>query len=99
LLAEINCNVDTATLVFCDNVSTVYMTRNPVHHKRTKHIELDIHFVREKVALGEVRVAHIPSTQQLADVFTKGLPTALYLDFRRSLCNQIDDDAASAGGC
>jgi hypothetical protein len=42
-------------MVFCDNVTTVYMSRNPVHHKRTKHIELDIHFLREKVAIGEVR--------------------------------------------
>jgi hypothetical protein len=42
-------------MVFCDNVTTVYMFRNPVHHKRTKHIELDIHFLREKVAIGEVR--------------------------------------------
>jgi hypothetical protein len=60
LLGELHCSVDKATMVFCDNVSTVYMTRNPVHHKRTKHIELDIHFVREKVAIGEVCVAHIP---------------------------------------
>jgi hypothetical protein len=53
LLDELNCKIDKATMVFCDNVSTVYMSRNPVHHKRTKHIELDIHFVREKVALGK----------------------------------------------
>lgn len=76
----------------------MYMTRNPVHHKRTKHIELDIHFVREKVAIGEVRVTHVPSTQQLADIFTKGLPTALYTDFRRSLCIDMND-ATSTGGC
>lgn len=98
LLGELHCSVDKATMVFYDNVSTVYMTRNPVHHKRTKHIELDIHFVREKVAIGEVCVAHIPTSQQLTDIFTKGLPTALYTDFRRSLC--IDaTDAASEGGC
>jgi hypothetical protein len=98
LLDELNCKIDKATMVFCDNVSTVYMSLNPVHHKRTKHIELDIHFVREKVALGEIRVAHIPTTQQLADIFTKGLPTAVYNDFRRSLCIDIGD-VASAGGC
>jgi hypothetical protein len=97
LLGELCCKIVKATLVFCDNVSTVYMAKNPVHHKRTKHIELDIHFVREKVAIGEVRVAHIPTTQQLADIFTKGLPTSLFKDFRRSLCIG-NDDAASAGG-
>jgi hypothetical protein len=56
-----------------------------VHHKRTKHIELDIHFVREKVALGAVRVLHVPSSSQYADIFTKGPPTALFQEFRSNL--------------
>jgi hypothetical protein len=81
-----------------DNVSTVYMSRNPVYHRRTKHIELDRHFVREKVAIGEVRVAHIPTTQQLADIFTKGLSTALYEEFRRSLCINYNTAATAGGG-
>jgi hypothetical protein len=74
------------------------MSRNPVHHRRTKHIELDIHFVREKVALGELRVTHIPSARQLADIFTKGLPSAFFLDFRDSLYI-TDGDVEAAGGC
>jgi len=49
LLGELRCNINKATVVFCDNVSVVYMSSNPVHHKHTKHIELDIHFVRERV--------------------------------------------------
>jgi hypothetical protein len=56
-----------------------------VQHRRTKHIELDIHFVREKVAIGAVRVLHVPSNSQYADIFTKGLPTALFQEFRSSL--------------
>ncbi|KAK1653678.1 hypothetical protein QYE76_071483 [Lolium multiflorum] len=55
--SELSCPVDKATVVFCDNVSAVYLSANPVHHRRTKHIELDIHFVREQVALGRVRPA------------------------------------------
>jgi hypothetical protein len=54
------------------------MSKNPVHHGRKKRIELDVHFVREKVALGELRVLHVPSSRQLADVFTKGLPRLLF---------------------
>jgi hypothetical protein len=52
LLEELHISIPSATIVYCDNVSAVYMTANPVHHCRTKHIEIGIHFVREKVALG-----------------------------------------------
>jgi hypothetical protein len=70
-LGELHCFVQGATITYCDNVSSVYMARNPVHHRRTKHIELDVHFDREKAALGEVRDLWIPSTRQFADIFTK----------------------------
>jgi hypothetical protein len=97
LLGELLCKVPTATVAFCDNISSVYMSRNPVHHRRTKHIELDIHFVREKVAVGELRVTHVPSARQLADVFTKGLPSALFFDFRDSL-SVTNGDVKTEGG-
>ncbi|GJR75218.1 ribonuclease H-like domain-containing protein [Tanacetum coccineum] len=85
LLLELHTPLSTATLVYCDNVSAVYLSTNPVQHQRTKHIEIDIHFVREYVASGQVRVLHVPSRFQYADIFTKGLPTALFLEFRSSL--------------
>jgi hypothetical protein len=85
LLQELHVPLSKATLVFCDNVSAVYMTANPVHHRQTKHIEIDTHFVREKVALGQVRVLHVPSSHQFADIMTKGLPVQLFTDFRSSL--------------
>ncbi|XP_071732211.1 uncharacterized mitochondrial protein AtMg00810-like [Rutidosis leptorrhynchoides] len=53
LLLELHCPIPKATLVFCDNMSAIYLSGNPVHHQRTKHIEMDIHFVREKVATGQ----------------------------------------------
>ncbi|GJU34195.1 ribonuclease H-like domain-containing protein [Tanacetum coccineum] len=55
------------------------------YHQRTKHIEIDIHFVRDLVSTGHVRVLHVPSRYQMADIFTKGLPTVLFDDFRSSL--------------
>ncbi|GJR69197.1 ribonuclease H-like domain-containing protein [Tanacetum coccineum] len=58
---------------------------NVVFANRTKHIEIDIHFVRDLVAAGQVRVLHVPSRYQFADIFTKGLPTALFEEFRFSL--------------
>ena len=75
LLRELHFSPSKATIVYCDNVSAVYMSTNHVQHQRTKHIEIDIHFVRDKVAIGDIRVLHIPTTFQYADIFTKGLPT------------------------
>jgi len=72
-------------LVYCDNVSAIYLAGNPVQHQRTKHIEMDIHFVREKVAHGQVRVLHVSSRYQIADIFIKGLPLVLFEDFRDNL--------------
>ncbi|GJU00864.1 ribonuclease H-like domain-containing protein [Tanacetum coccineum] len=85
LLRELHTPLFTATLVYCDNVIVVYMFANPVQHQRTKHIKIDIHFVRDKVAAGHVRVLHVPSRFQYADIFTKGLPYPLFADFRSSL--------------
>ncbi|XP_021757225.1 uncharacterized protein LOC110722257 [Chenopodium quinoa] len=48
LLLELQCPIKKATVVYCDNVSALYLSGNPVQHQRTKHIEMDIHFVREK---------------------------------------------------
>jgi hypothetical protein len=98
LLVELSCPVAKATVVYYDNVSAVYLSANPVHHRRTKHIELDIHFVREHVALGHIRVLHVPTSQQFADIMTKGLPTASFEEFRSSLCVR-PGDASTAGGC
>ncbi|GJX99036.1 ribonuclease H-like domain-containing protein [Tanacetum coccineum] len=85
LLRELHSPLLTATLVYYDNVSAVYMSANPVQHQRTKHIEIDIHFVRDMVKAGHVRILHVPSHFQYADIFTKGLPSALFEDFRSSL--------------
>ncbi|GKA02395.1 ribonuclease H-like domain-containing protein [Tanacetum coccineum] len=85
LLRELHTPLATATLVYCDNVSAVYLSSNPVQHQRTKHIEIDIHFVRDLVATGAIRVLHVPSRYQYADIFTKGLPTSLFDKFRTSL--------------
>jgi hypothetical protein len=63
LLHELHRPSPPATIVFCDNVCVVYMSTNPVQHQRTKHIEIDLHFVHDHVAMGQVRVFHVPSSR------------------------------------
>ncbi|GJU23832.1 ribonuclease H-like domain-containing protein [Tanacetum coccineum] len=78
LLCELHTPLFTATLVYYDNVSAVYMSANPIQHQCTKHIEIDIHFVRDFVASGKVRVSFsaikIPS---LLAMMTYGIPTSV----------------------
>ncbi|GAA0160271.1 transmembrane signal receptor [Lithospermum erythrorhizon] len=85
LLLELRFPISTSTMVYCDNVSAVYLSGNPIRYQRTKYIEMDIHFVSEKVSRGQVRVTHVPSRYQIAVIFTKGLPLQLFDDFRSSL--------------
>nr|GFA09954.1 NBS-containing resistance-like protein [Tanacetum cinerariifolium] len=97
LLLELHAPLSTATLIYCDNVSAVYLSTNPVQHQRTKHIEIDIYFVREYVASGQVGILHVPSRFQYAYIFTKGLPTILFLEFRSGL-NVRRPPTQTAGG-
>jgi hypothetical protein len=50
LLQELHSPLQRVTLVYCDNVNAVYLSTNPVQHQRTKHVEIDMHFVREGIA-------------------------------------------------
>ncbi|GKE17120.1 ribonuclease H-like domain-containing protein, partial [Tanacetum coccineum] len=81
LLRDLLVPLRSAILVYCDNVSVVYLSSNLVQHQRTKHIEIDIHFIRDFVATGHVRVLHVPSRYQYADIFTKGLLSSLFEEF------------------
>jgi hypothetical protein len=85
LLHELQTPPSRCTLVYCDNISIVYLSTNPVQHQRTKHVEIDLHFVREKVAIGQVRVLYVPTTSQFADIFMKGLPSSVFNEFQSSL--------------
>ena len=62
LLLELHSPLSRATLVYCDNVSAVYLSTKPIKHQRTKHVEIDLHFVHECVAIGDVHVLHVPMT-------------------------------------
>lgn len=57
-------------ILHCDNTSTVNIAKNLVFHHRTKHIEIDVHFVREQVARGVIKLAPISGDDQIANIFT-----------------------------
>jgi hypothetical protein len=81
LLQHLHAPLSKSTLIYCDNVSAVYLTTNPIQHQHTKHVEIDLHFIRELVVIGDVRVQHVSTTFQFVDIFTNGLPTSLFLEF------------------
>src|ERR1044072_6409923 len=84
LLTELHISFQSPKIL-CDNISTVTFTHNPVLHTRTKHMALDIFFVREKVLNKSLVVQHIPSQIQRADIFTKALSTERFLELKDKL--------------
>jgi len=70
-----------APTIWCDNLGATYLSANPIFHACTKHVEVDYHFVRDRVAKKEIQIRFVPSRDQLADVFTKPFPVASFTAF------------------
>ncbi|RVW37810.1 Retrovirus-related Pol polyprotein from transposon TNT 1-94 [Vitis vinifera] len=85
LLRELRFGKDEQMKLICDNQAALHIASNPVFHERTKHIEVDCHFIREKIASGCVATSFVNSNDQLADIFTKSLrgPRIKYI------CNKL----------
>ncbi|CAH9057687.1 unnamed protein product [Cuscuta epithymum] len=83
LLADMGIYISAPVHLYCDNVSASYLAVNPIQHDRSKHIKIDYHFVRERVAHGDLVVKYIPTQLQLADIFTKNLSSQRF-EFLRS---------------
>ena len=61
------------TPIYCDNTSAINLSKNPVHHSRTKHIEVRHQFLRDHVAKNNIKLEFIPTTDQLADILQNHL--------------------------
>ena len=85
LLSELKVSHQPVARLWCDNIGARYLSANPVFHARTKHIEIDFHFVRERVAQKLLDIRYIHTNDQLADGFTKPLLVSKMERFRNNL--------------
>ncbi|PON86228.1 hypothetical protein TorRG33x02_179470 [Trema orientale] len=80
LLEELKMTSDCPMKLYCDNQAAISIAHNPVHHDRTKHVEVDKHFIKEKIESGIICMSYVPTKQHVADVLTKGLPRQNFED-------------------
>ena len=78
LLDDLKVSIPQWPFLLCDNKSAIFLSSNPVSHKRAKHVELDYHFLRELVLAGKLRTQYVPSHLQVADIFTKSVSKPLF---------------------
>ena len=84
MLADYDVGQDVMTL-FCDNISAINISKNPVQHSKTKHIEIRHHFIRDLVEEKKIKLEYIHTEKQLADIFTKALDANRFENLRSSL--------------
>src|SRR5271170_6150601 len=85
LLSELSFMQRSATIIHEDNQSSIALARNPVHHTCTKHIDIQYHFIREKVDSKEIELIYLPIDDMHADTLTKPLPFPKFAKFRYAM--------------
>ena len=98
LLAELGVPHTCPVTLHCDSQSALQLARNPVFHERTKHIEVDCHFTRDKVLEGLLQLTYLPTALQLADILTKILPSPKHQELMSKL-GMVSSPSQLAGGC
>lgn len=78
LLSDLECKITSPTTLYVDNQSAIKIAKNPEFHKRTKHIDIRLHFVREVIENKKIYLCYVDTKVQKADIFTKALPKARF---------------------
>jgi len=86
LINDIENTNSAAVVLNVDNQSAIKLAKNPKFHKRSKHIDIRYHYLRERVADGDIDVKYIPTEVQIADIFTKHLPRDRFIALRSMFC-------------
>lgn len=89
---EIGLSIAGTPKLWCDNTSAIALAANSIFHGRTKHIEVDVHYIRKKVLEKIVEVGHVPSEEQVAELFTKPLRENMFLMLRDRLKIKVVKD-------
>ncbi|KAB2605263.1 hypothetical protein D8674_004980 [Pyrus ussuriensis x Pyrus communis] len=82
VLRELGYDQSKATVLFCDNVSTIKLSRNPILHGRSKHIDVRFHFLRDLTKEGTVELVQCSTQEQVADILTKPLKFDVFVKLR-----------------
>jgi hypothetical protein len=78
LLLDLGHPQEGPTTVWCDNLGAKTIAENPKHHNRTKHFDVQFHYIRELVESKFVSIQYIPTSDQVADIFTKAAPESVF---------------------
>ena len=81
LMSELRMPLMIPMKLYCDNKAAITIAHNAVHHDRIKHVEIDRHFIKEKIEVGLINWSHVSSSNQVADILTKGLTGHQFKEF------------------
>ena len=92
-LADLGVEVKLLVSVLCDNQSAIDLSKNPVQHSRSKHIDIRYHFIKDQVEQGTIQLEYVGTRDQISDILTKPLSTELFEKHRWSLSVQMPPQA------
>ncbi len=92
ILKELSITVKTPTIIYVDNQSAIRISENDTEHDRTKHIDIRHYYIRELIVKGDIKLKWLPTSEQLADIFTKPLGGTIFTNLRDKLMKKYNNN-------